>query len=262
VARQKRNEPPHRAGYGRVDAVGNILNEVLATDLGVPEKQRPPDAPVSYPVLWDVHQHDFVQWNGAAPNAGPGPVLRNIGEVLGVFGHMRFTPRRGRPPMYRDTSVDVENLTKLEDLITKLQSPLWPAAFPPIDKSKAAKTGRLAGTQVFLDPFETAAVQPTLRHLADASLPELLDPDWEAVNRFLEDQDTALKTLIAGDPKQLKVAMYKARPLNGIWASAPISTTARCRRCGRCCTGGSSGRRGSTSAAGSSIPWTSACAAS
>jgi hypothetical protein len=200
---------------------------------------------------------------------------------------MRFTPRRGRPPMYRDTSVDVENLPKLEDLITKLQSPLWPAAFPPIDKSKAAKTGRLAGTQVFLDPFETfgetasaayvlrnavfgvqlgqfetAAVQPTLRHLADASLPELLDPDWEAVNRFLEDQDTALKRLIAGDPKQLKVATYKARPLNGIWASAPTSTTARCRRYGRCCTGGSSGRRGSTSAAGSSISWTSACAAS
>jgi hypothetical protein len=51
-------------------------------------------------------------------------VLRNIGEVLGVFGHMRFTPRRGRPPVYRGTSVDVENLTKLEDLITKLQSPL------------------------------------------------------------------------------------------------------------------------------------------
>ncbi len=110
-----RNKAPHRAGYARVDALGNILNEVLATDLGIPENARPADAPVSYPVMWDAHQQDFVQWNGSAPNAGPGPLLRNIGEVLGVFGTLEFEPRRGRIAVYRKSSADVEHIKQLEE---------------------------------------------------------------------------------------------------------------------------------------------------
>ena len=45
-----------------------------------------PDAPVSYPFLWDISHSDYLQWNGLAPNAGPGPLGRNTGEVIGVFG--------------------------------------------------------------------------------------------------------------------------------------------------------------------------------
>ena len=37
----------------------------------------------------------------------------------------------------------------------------------------------------------------------------------------MKDQKTAIETLVAGNPRQLTVAMYKARPLNGVWASAP-----------------------------------------
>ena len=29
-----------------------------------------PDAPVSYPFLWDIPQHDYVQWNGIGANSG------------------------------------------------------------------------------------------------------------------------------------------------------------------------------------------------
>ena len=47
---------------------------------------NPPDAPVSYPFLWDISYSDYLQWNGVAPNAGPGPLGRNTGEVIGVFG--------------------------------------------------------------------------------------------------------------------------------------------------------------------------------
>ncbi len=36
-----------------------------------------PNAPVSYPFLWDIPQHDYVQWNGIAANAGLGPIGRN-----------------------------------------------------------------------------------------------------------------------------------------------------------------------------------------
>src|SRR5262249_6621961 len=137
AARKARNDPRTPYGRGRVDALGNILNEVMATDLGESENLRPAEAPVSYPVLWDAHQHDFVQWNGAAPNAGPGPLLRSIGEVLGVFGHMEFTPRKGRFAVYRTSTVDVKGLKELEEILARLESPRWPDAFPAIDAAKA-----------------------------------------------------------------------------------------------------------------------------
>jgi len=52
-------------------------------------------------------------------------------------------------------------------------------------------------------------------------LPALLESHWAALEQKVKDQVTTLKTLVAGNPRQLTVAMYKARPLNGVWASAP-----------------------------------------
>jgi RoxA-like, cytochrome c-like len=295
--REKLNAPPTPYGRGRVDALGNILNEVLVEDLGIPENARPSDAPVSYPVMWDAHQHDFVQWNGSAPNAGPGPVLRNIGEVLGVFGHMEFAPRKGHFAVYKSSSVDVAGLKALELLVAKLESPQWPAAFPAVDQASAAtgqalyathcenchalirrddperrikahlmtvaavgtdplaatnfvdrkaKTGVLQGTPVFVDlrqTFgETAAAGDIIRNavfgvalgqfelglpqfqrpkLPSGGLRGLLEEQWRGLEQKVKDHETALKTLVAGNPPQLTVAMYKTRPLNGVWASAP-----------------------------------------
>ena len=41
---------------------------------------------MSYPFLWDITHSDYVQWNGLASNAAVGPLGRNAGEVIGVFG--------------------------------------------------------------------------------------------------------------------------------------------------------------------------------
>src|SRR5207249_982584 len=59
-----RNRPTHPDGFARLDAFGRILNEILIRDLGVTSEGqgRAPDAPVSYPFLWDTPHHDFVQW--------------------------------------------------------------------------------------------------------------------------------------------------------------------------------------------------------
>lgn len=67
VARKARNPiPPDNApGFGRVDALTNIINEVTAGDLGIPENAAVANAAVSYPHLWDAPQHDVVQWNGS-----------------------------------------------------------------------------------------------------------------------------------------------------------------------------------------------------
>lgn len=93
-----------------------------------------PNAPVSYPFLWDIAQHDYVQWNGLADNAGLGPVGRNAGEVIGVFGTLDWTEAKrttlstliGASNINFASSVNVHNLRKIESHLQKLQSPEWP----------------------------------------------------------------------------------------------------------------------------------------
>lgn len=99
-----------------------------------------PNAPVSYPFLWDIVQSDYVQWNGLASNAGVGPLGRNTGEVIGVFGildwtaHKRgwslsslLTGQRGKSYQIDFTSsIDLVNLSRLESHLKSLTSPVWP----------------------------------------------------------------------------------------------------------------------------------------
>jgi hypothetical protein len=105
-----------------------------------------PNAPVSYPFLWDIAQSDYVQWNGLAGNAGPGPLGRNAGEVIGVFGILDWSDDRrwlsrltgfslsgtisGQSNKHKkirfDSSIDLFNLKRLESHLRDLTSPDWP----------------------------------------------------------------------------------------------------------------------------------------
>ena len=112
-----------------------------------------PDAPVSYPFLWDVPQHDYVQWNGIVPNAGLGPIGRNAGEVIGVFATLDWSQQPGislssvisgqgfsGPHIDYKSSVNVHNLRRLEYHLNSLLSPKWPGdILPPIDQSRVHK---------------------------------------------------------------------------------------------------------------------------
>jgi len=112
-----------------------------------------PDAPVSYPYLWDVPQHDYVQWNGIVPNAGLGPIGRNAGEVIGVFATLDWSQQPGislasvisgqgfkGPHIDYKSSINVHNLRRIEHRLNSLQSPKWPGdILPPIDQSRVHK---------------------------------------------------------------------------------------------------------------------------
>ncbi|WP_370980874.1 di-heme-cytochrome C peroxidase [Agaribacterium sp. ZY112] len=130
-----------------------------------------PNAPVSYPFLWDTAHSDYVQWNGIAKNAGAGPLGRNVGEVMGVFATLDWTaskpwyaplnlPARAsgqdskREVIDFTSSVDPINLQRLELALKNLKSPLWPGddsylpngehgPLPKIDKALADKGQRL-----------------------------------------------------------------------------------------------------------------------
>lgn len=116
--------------YPHLRAVIEIRNQIFVK----------PDAPVSYPFLWDIPQHDYVQWNGIASNAGLGPLGRNTGEVLGVFGTMDWFESNhwtisgvfsgqgltNSHPIDFASSVRVHNLALIEQQLGTLQAPAWP----------------------------------------------------------------------------------------------------------------------------------------
>ncbi|HEX8654822.1 MAG TPA: di-heme-cytochrome C peroxidase [Allosphingosinicella sp.] len=141
-----------RYGYSRLDAFGHIFNQVsLFTRAGTPIANEP-DAPVSYPFLWNVPQHDRVQWNGSVPNRPVtlgrgdldiGAVARNTGEVIGVFGEVVTHRRSVLGPLdpFR-SSVRVNQLIGLETMLRRLLPPAWPEELLGRIDRAAAERGR------------------------------------------------------------------------------------------------------------------------
>lgn len=129
-------------GFTRLDAFGSILNQArIAT--GVDNNTTPPNAPTSYPYIWDTPQHDYVEWNGSQSNSGVGALARNIGEVIGVFGDIETETSNwlGFIDGGYDSSINTSELRELEHIVSKLYSPLWPDSFPEIDDD-LVKVGR------------------------------------------------------------------------------------------------------------------------
>ncbi|ELS01565.1 hypothetical protein Xen7305DRAFT_00012690 [Xenococcus sp. PCC 7305] len=145
-------------GFARVDAVGAIVNEVMATFNDLPENIRPADAPVSYPFLWGTHQSDVVQWPGFTPN-GPwelGTLIRNAGQVLGTFGTIDIPKNKGLTgllekglPAY-NSSVKIDNLGKIETWVAELRSPRWPEKYLPAVNQEFAERGKVLYDQYCL----------------------------------------------------------------------------------------------------------------
>jgi cytochrome c1 len=134
----KTNQAKHPYGFARLDAFGAILNEITVAALGIPENHQVSDAPVSFPYLWYAPSLDYVQWNRSADNA----IARNVGEVLGVFGHLQLqgTPATGQ---FRSTA-RMQSLDRLEQLISTLKAPEWPEEIlGKIDTGKAARGATL-----------------------------------------------------------------------------------------------------------------------
>ena len=111
---------------------------------------NPANAPASYPYLWDIAQHDYVQWTGLVSNGGIGPLGRNVGQVIGVFGTLDWQKKpgfsissylggQGFEEHYVDfkSSIDKRNLGRVENQLRELQSPDWPVDIWPIDRDKA-----------------------------------------------------------------------------------------------------------------------------
>ena len=164
----ERSRSPSPYGFGRLDAFGILTNEIVGAALGRPENVRIPNAPVSYPFLWNTPRLEWVQWNGTAHI----PLLRNLGEVLGVFAQLTLT---GAPADRFKSSADVHNLFLLEKQLDSLKPPRWPEhILGAIDQERAARGKAL---------FESEAVGCSDCHLAAPPYP--LTSDNEYGRRFI-----------------------------------------------------------------------------
>jgi len=149
--------PDDFTSYARLDAFGNIMNAGTAFALHDLANRNAPTGPVSYPFLWGTHQSDVVQWNASAPNTPVvGPLVRNVGEVVGVFGDLSIDDAPWWQQLFGidiaySSTVDFRGLGELESWVMDLRSPEWPEKYlPPLDMDKVAK-----GAIIFADKCQS-----------------------------------------------------------------------------------------------------------
>ncbi len=270
------------AGYARLDAFGRIINKALR--LADARNGSPSDAPVSYPFLWDTPQHDYVQWNGFAANIGLGPLQRNVGQIIGVFGSIELDVENAAARGY-PSSANIPNLIELESLARSLQSPVWPEdVLPKLDERLLARGETIYAEQCERCHQRIDRASPTRRVVAQMIGLESIGTDPRAASSIItagglsgalagqKEEITegrvigpqllglqAISNLIAGvlrgnmagetgqkiaalaragassslpakqgdyprDPKNPLASLlaYKARSLNGVWATAPF----------------------------------------
>ncbi|OZG74804.1 hypothetical protein BTA51_06315 [Hahella sp. CCB-MM4] len=265
--RQKMNHSDTAYGHGRLDAFGQIFNAVAAGMLNIPENARPADAPVSYPFLWNAPHLDLVQWNGSAPNAGPGPLIQNVTTALAVFGTADVQNHSGLTGY--PSSVDFEALGTLQENFYKLKAPAWPVeVLGKLDSQKVAqgeqlykencaachkisqrslneqelkstlvpvtevgtdstmvenflnatsKTGAFEGRKQLVYIGNTfGATANTIDLVVNAAIGAALRHPLEATVDSVKGYHKVLSASVNTKPDY-----YKARPLSGIWATAP-----------------------------------------
>jgi hypothetical protein len=111
------------SAFNRTDAFGRISNLVLRTDFPVDLT-----APVSLPWIWGLKYMGNLHYNGNSNSV----ILRNVGQSLGL-GAMVTSDKL-------DTTVNVTNLDRLENLGHKIKVPEWNDIFKEVlDKNDEQK---------------------------------------------------------------------------------------------------------------------------
>jgi mono/diheme cytochrome c family protein len=216
-------------GPGRIDAFGAARNLLFPKD---PIRMQ---SPVSFPFIWDVP--DTTQQRSGTDavwihyDGNTNSILeRNIGQALGMGAVF--------DPNTYESTLRIANLHRLEVLTHKLTPPQWPAGMlGAIDPAKAA-----AGAKIFNDTCRDCH-QNRLYALTDVGtdpqransfgqpvaggmpFPAAIKPilDNLKARAFLDDGvSPADQAAMDANPVIWRATgQYLARPLTGVWATAP-----------------------------------------
>ncbi len=145
-------------GFGRLDALNRIGNQVFYTDLalggltGFENNLHANDAPVSFPPVWTVPWFWWAQYDASIEQ----PLIRNAGEALGVSALVNLSPDHAPEALFR-SSVALENVVRIESMLRGpdpfgrdpkgfggLTSPKWPSHLFPDDPAWKIKPERVA----------------------------------------------------------------------------------------------------------------------
>ena len=215
-------------GPGRIDAFG------AARNLLFPKSAVRMQSPVSFPFIWDVPDNIGLRTTAETVwihyDGNTNSILeRNIGQALGMGA--LFDPKT------YESTLRVGNLQRLEVLMHKLKAPGWPAdLFGAIDPVKARAGEKVFNevcrdchqnrlyklTEVGTDPQRANSFgQP----VAGVTFPTAVAPILNGLKAraFLDDGiPPAQQAAMDANPVVWRATgEYLARPLAGVWATAP-----------------------------------------
>jgi hypothetical protein len=218
---------PIPEGTARLDAMARLAN--VAFGPLDPSNLTAMAAPVSFPPLWDTEAIDFKHYSGGIRLS----LARDILTALGIGASV--------DPATGASTVAIANLHTDESLASKLRPPAWPELFGGIDRGLASR-GRAIyraecaschekneqngvivqklvplleiGTDpVYAQSFHDKQIATGPWGFGTVSYPEALE---KMTTRVLD----AAGESSAGNAFVGNLG-YKARPLDGVWATAP-----------------------------------------
>ncbi|MGA7996910.1 MAG: di-heme-cytochrome C peroxidase [Bradyrhizobium sp.] len=174
-------------GFGRLDALNRIGNQVFYTDLALGGLSRlennlhADDAPVSFPPIWTVPWFWWAQYDASIEQ----PLIRNAGEALGVSALINLSPDHPPEALFR-SSVALENLVRIEAMLRGsdpfardpkgfggLTSPKWPSKLFPDDPAWKIKPERVAkGRAIYAEICVECHLGPVNDPAFDAQFPD------------------------------------------------------------------------------------------
>jgi mono/diheme cytochrome c family protein len=214
-------------GPGRIDAFG------AARNLLFPQYAVKMQSPVSYPFIWNVpdnisrkpEEFQWIHYDGNTNSI----LERNIGQALGMGAVF--------DPATYESTLRIGNLHQLEVLTHKLQQPKWAVdVLGAIDENKAQQ-----GEQIFDQKCLVCHQDKMFAQMEIGTDPNRANSFGQAVGTtpfakaiapilgnlkkraFADDGISAAEQAgMDANPVIWRVtAQYLARPLNGIWATAP-----------------------------------------
>ncbi|WP_298253691.1 di-heme-cytochrome C peroxidase [Bradyrhizobium sp.] len=211
-------------GYGRLDALNRIGNQVFYTDMVASglspseDNMHVRDAPVSFPPIWTVPWLLWAQYDASIQQ----PLIRNAGEALGVSALINLSPESSIDSLFR-SSVDVANLDSIEKMLRGpnpfeqtpkgfggLRSPKWPSEMFPgddawkIDPAKV-KRGRKVYAEICVECHRGPVNDPEFdKQYPDLSFWSPKETRWKQNGPVFDEVQMSAKGM-GTDPQQADV---------------------------------------------------------
>lgn len=222
-------QPDTPEGYGRLDALNRIGNQVFYTDFvksnlkGYERNLHANDAPVSYPPVWTAPWLWWAQYDASIEQ----PLIRNAGEALGVRASLNLSPDFPPDRLFR-SSIALENLLRIEAMLRGsdpfsrtprsfggLTSPKWPSHLFPddpawkIDQDRVARGRTLYGNicaECHLGPVADAAYDEQFKDAKDKKF-WIDNPRWtqDGNGNWVLNEITKSAAVMGTDPAQASV---------------------------------------------------------